>query len=60
VELVEPPPAGADRGFVSELAGGRRTAEVDEGGVRPVAEVEQLGVDAPTLLASRRYRAGSE
>jgi len=46
---VQAAPAVDDLALLAELARERRTPELDEGRVRPVAQGEQVGVDALSL-----------
>jgi hypothetical protein len=52
MRLVEEPPARHHRARVAELACDRRATEPDEGRVRPIAESEQVRVDASSLYAA--------
>jgi hypothetical protein len=47
--LVQEAPALQHLTLVAELVGGRRTTELDEGRVRPIAKTDQIRVDAATL-----------
>jgi len=54
MRLVELPPPRFHRLRIAELGSSRRTAELDEGRVGPVAQIEKLGVDRATLPPARR------
>jgi hypothetical protein len=52
VALVQLPPAVRHVTLVTELARSGRTSELDEGGVRAIAKVDQLRVDVLNLHES--------
>jgi hypothetical protein len=52
--VVQPTPARSYVGLVPELSRSRRTAVLDERCIRAVTQIQQLGVDRPTL--PRPYR----
>jgi hypothetical protein len=49
---VQPAPSLPHGFLVSEVSCRRRAAGLDERGVRPVAQLEQVRVDPPTLAAT--------